>query len=246
MGSPVTHFDVSGPEPEMTAKFYSELFGWHSQAFPELNYTMIDTHAGGGINGGFAQTSQGQPSFVTFYAEVDDLQATLGKAESLGGKTVVPVTPIPNVVTFAMFADPQGNVIGIIQGGGEEGPGVSAGDNPKVDWFEVLGPDPQALWSFYRELFGWQIKESSAAGGFAYGQVEVGEGRGIPGGIGATPDGQPHVNVYAGVDDLQKYIDRADQLGGTTVMPPMKVDERTSVAVIRDPQGTTFGLYVGM
>ena len=45
MGSPVVHFDVSGPDPETTAKFYSELFGWHTQTFPELSYTMIDTHA---------------------------------------------------------------------------------------------------------------------------------------------------------------------------------------------------------
>jgi uncharacterized protein len=245
MGNPVVHFDIIGPEPEMTAKFYSELFGWHTQSFPELNYTMTDTHAGGGINGGFAPTSEGQPSFVTFYAEVDDLQATLDKAESLGGKTLATPTEIPNVVTFAMFADPQGNVIGLVKGGGQEAP-ASAGDNPKIDWFEVLGPDPQALWSFYRDLFGWQIKESSPDAGFAYGQVEPTGGRGIPGGIGATPDGQPHVNMYAAVDDLQKYLDRAGELGGTTIMPPMKVDEHISVAVFRDPQGTTFGLYTGM
>jgi predicted enzyme related to lactoylglutathione lyase len=31
----------------------------------------------------------------------------------LGGKTVIPVTEMPDVVTFAQFADPDGNVVGL-------------------------------------------------------------------------------------------------------------------------------------
>ena len=52
---------------------------------------------------------------VTFYVSVDDLQAYLDKAEQLGGRTVVPVTEIPNMVTFAQIADPEGNVVGIVK-----------------------------------------------------------------------------------------------------------------------------------
>ena len=33
----------------------------------------------------------------------------------LGGKTVVPETEIPNMVTFALFADPEGNVVGLVK-----------------------------------------------------------------------------------------------------------------------------------
>src|SRR5574341_770127 len=32
-----------------------------------------------------------------------------------GGKTIVPVTEIPGMVTFAQFADPEGNVVGIVK-----------------------------------------------------------------------------------------------------------------------------------
>jgi hypothetical protein len=46
---------------------------------------------------------------------VDDLQGYLDKAEQSGGRTVVPVTEIPNMVTFAQFADPEGNVVGIVE-----------------------------------------------------------------------------------------------------------------------------------
>ena len=52
---------------------------------------------------------------MTFYAQVDDLQAYLDKAEQLGGMTVMPPTEIPNVVTLAMFSDPEGNIIGMVK-----------------------------------------------------------------------------------------------------------------------------------
>ena len=50
--------------------------------------------------------------------EVKDLRATLDKAESLGGKTMMPIMEIPGMVTFAHFSDPDGNVIGIVQSAG--------------------------------------------------------------------------------------------------------------------------------
>jgi predicted enzyme related to lactoylglutathione lyase len=56
------------------------------------------------------------PSYLTIYVLVDDLQASLDKAQSLGGKTVVPPTPIPNVGSFALFTDPEGHVIGLFKG----------------------------------------------------------------------------------------------------------------------------------
>jgi uncharacterized protein len=49
-----------------------------------------------------------------FYVEVDDISAYLKRAESLGGKTIVPPVPIPTG-TFAWFADPDGNNVGLLQ-----------------------------------------------------------------------------------------------------------------------------------
>lgn len=49
------------------------------------------------------------------YVQVDDPQAYLDKVESLGGKTVVPVTEIPNMVTFALFTDPEGHMVGLVK-----------------------------------------------------------------------------------------------------------------------------------
>jgi predicted enzyme related to lactoylglutathione lyase len=238
MASPVVWFEVLGPEPEQAANFYTELFGWQTQPI-EGGYTTVDTFGGGGLNGGVGKSEDGRPS-TKVYVLVDDLQETLDKAGTLGGSTVVPITEM-SVVTFAQFSDPAGNVVGLLPPRGEQGEavGVSKGDGVPVDWFEILGPDPKALWSFYRDLFGWDIHEGGTEQ-FLYGEVHD---EAIGGGIGSSPDGGPHVNVYARVDDLHKYLERAESLGGTTVMPPMDM-QNISFAMLADPQGSAFGLYV--
>ncbi len=49
---------------------------------------------------------------VTVFAGVDDVQATLDRAVALGGRIVQPAQKVPGV-TFGLFADPQGHVIGV-------------------------------------------------------------------------------------------------------------------------------------
>lgn len=114
MGQPVVHFEVIGKDGKRLQDFYAKLFGWHIDANNPMSYGVVDTHGEGGIGGGIGPTD-GQNQ-VTFYIQVDDVQAYLNKIESMGGRTVVPVTEIPDMVTFAQFADPEGNVIGLVKG----------------------------------------------------------------------------------------------------------------------------------
>ncbi len=114
MGQPVVHFEILGKEPKKLQEFNTGLFDWHVDANNPINYGVVDTHGEGGIGGGIGP-AQGENQ-VTFYVQVDDPQAYLSKIEGLGGKTVRPVTEIPDMVTFAMFADPEGNVVGLVKG----------------------------------------------------------------------------------------------------------------------------------
>ena len=60
-----------------------------------MPYAMVDKEDGG-IGGGIGQAPDGN-GHVTFYVGTDDPQATLDKAEQLGGKTILPVTELPEV-----------------------------------------------------------------------------------------------------------------------------------------------------
>jgi uncharacterized protein len=113
MSCPVTWFEITSPSHEQLQGFYADLFGWKLQPLEGAGYTLVEG-AEGGVPGGIG-SSQGGPSQALFYIQVDDPQAYLDRIEAKGGKTVVPVTEIPDMVTFAQFSDPDGNVIGLVK-----------------------------------------------------------------------------------------------------------------------------------
>ena len=49
------------------------------------------------------------------YVRVPDLDASLQLVAAHGGQVLIPVTEVPGVVTFALFRDPEGNVMGIVK-----------------------------------------------------------------------------------------------------------------------------------
>lgn len=116
MAQPVIHFEISASNREKSVDFYSKLFDWKTSAAPGFDYSLVEPAGNNSIGGGIGATQGGQKPFVTFYVGVDDLQATLDKAESLGAKTILPPTPIPGIGACALFADPDGIVIGLFKG----------------------------------------------------------------------------------------------------------------------------------
>lgn len=117
MANAIVHWEIGAMHERQLLEFYQQMFDWNIDTTnPE--YAMVAA-ADGGIGGGIMQMHGGVPPYVTIYVSVDDLAASLAKAEGLGGKTIVPPTPIPNVGAFAMFQDPEGHVIGLLK---SEGP----------------------------------------------------------------------------------------------------------------------------
>jgi predicted enzyme related to lactoylglutathione lyase len=113
-----------------------------------------------------------------------------------------------------------------------------------VVWFEVVGKDGPALQRFYGKLFNWQVTD--AGDGSGYGLVQAAE-KGIGGGIGASQDGGPgHVTFYVEVADPAAYLKRAEQFGGTVILPPTELPQfHLTFAMFADPEGHVIGLSKG-
>ncbi len=81
----------------------------------ESDYGMLPHDVAKGIPGGVGPkaTMKEHPG-VTFYVGTSDVNASLARAKSLGGKVVIPRTELPGV-TMALFADPEGNRIGLVE-----------------------------------------------------------------------------------------------------------------------------------
>ncbi len=109
---PIVHIEFSSKDLKATGKFYENLFGWKITDAPEYNYATFE--AEGGPGGGFNPiTNQNPAGTVLVYVNTDDIEASLAKAVSLGGKIILPKTEISNLGWFGIFQDPNGNSVGL-------------------------------------------------------------------------------------------------------------------------------------
>ena len=110
--------------------------------------------------------------------------------------------------------------------------------NP-VMHFEVVGKDVELLRNFYAVAFGWEIKHQMPG----YAMAHPGGPEGISGGIGTADAGGPgHVTFYVQVADVSAALDKISSLGGTTVLPEMKVPGGPVIGLFHDPEGHLVGL----
>ena len=112
MPHPVIHAEIRSQDADATRAFVAELFDWRVASeggFP--GYTFMDT---GSETGAAVAISplQGGGDEVLFFVAVDDVAATLSRAEALGGKIIQPMQQVPGV-SFGVLADAQGHRIGV-------------------------------------------------------------------------------------------------------------------------------------
>lgn len=113
--NPIVHWELMSPDGDALRDFYAGLFDWNFQGAEGFDkYYMVDaeqTVVGGAVGEG----NENMPNYSVFYVQVEDIDAHLGKINANGGSTVVPRTVIPEMVTFALFNDPAGNMVGLVE-----------------------------------------------------------------------------------------------------------------------------------
>jgi predicted enzyme related to lactoylglutathione lyase len=112
MPNPVVYFEVIGKDHDALCSFFGELFGWEIQRAGGGDYSFANP--GEGITGGIGASPDEKDSRQTFFVEVEDLRATLDKANSLGAKTIMEPTQVSETADAAVFEDPEGHTIGIV------------------------------------------------------------------------------------------------------------------------------------
>jgi predicted enzyme related to lactoylglutathione lyase len=109
---PVVHFEILGLDQKLLEEFYKSVFHWEIDPIME-GYSIAKP--GTGISGGIGAMGEAR-HHVTFYVAVADVTAALAKIESSGGKKAFGPHPIPDGGIIAGFTDPEGNLIGLVQG----------------------------------------------------------------------------------------------------------------------------------
>ncbi|HEV3383622.1 MAG TPA: VOC family protein [Gemmata sp.] len=119
---------------------------------------------------------------------------------------------------------------------------------PRVVHFEIHADDPERASRFYNELFGWTITKWD--GPMPYWIVVTGP-EGTPGINGGLIKRQHPISGNDGViayvctiqvDQLDRDMARALELGGSPALPKMPVPGLGWLAYMKDTEGNVFGM----
>ena len=119
----VVHFEIPADNLARAKKFYSTVFGWTLNEFPEMEYTIVRTVESdengmpkepGAINGGLLQR-QDPVKAPIITISVDNMDQAAANIEKNGGKIIRPKMPAGEMGFAAYFKDTEGNVIGLWQ-----------------------------------------------------------------------------------------------------------------------------------
>ena len=235
VGTFVWHEHVSD-DPQRAQHFYTELFGWEIESFKsgDFEYPMIS--ANGQMHGGFPSVPAGTPPHWCGNVEAQDVDDTVAKTQSAGGKVIAGPMDIPDVGRYVVLGDPQGGVVAAFRpsGGTPEGRGVFV-------WDELGSQDVEASERFYEAVFGWTTTDMGEEYG-GYKMFQIGETQ--VGGLMKMPDASVPTMwaPYIAVEDVDATVARAGELGGGAVIEGMDVPGIGRIAVLRDPIGAVFGI----
>jgi uncharacterized protein len=227
--------------------FYTAILPWTSQLWDkESGYTLFigkkGPDAGCHKLGAGSDGAGIKPRWNT-YISTADVDAMLPPALAQGGSVVVPPMDIPRVGRFAMLADPQGAVFGLLY---RNEPAAASPMPPPpgaVVWNELLTSDAEAALKFYSALFGWELMTRIDMGPkgaylvFGAGGVQLG-------GMMAAPiPGGPLWLPYIQVDDADAVVPAAVKAGATLCLGPQSVPGGGRIANFLDPQGVMFAIH---
>jgi predicted enzyme related to lactoylglutathione lyase len=117
---PIVHIELSAKDREALGNFYTSLFGWKVEQIPDMNYALFE--AEGGPGGGLNPVSEQYPEgTVMVYIQTDDIDASLARVEELGGQLTAPKQDVPDVGWIAIFKDPSGNQLALLEPTDQEG-----------------------------------------------------------------------------------------------------------------------------
>jgi predicted enzyme related to lactoylglutathione lyase len=114
-GTPVWN-EVMTPDVPRAAQFYADVLGMGSETMPmgEDTYTVLKNAEGRTIGGAMNPPMPDLPPHWNVYFNVEDVDATIAKAQELGGQVVAPAFDVPGVGRMAVLADPQGGMFNLM------------------------------------------------------------------------------------------------------------------------------------
>ena len=235
--------DVTSPDVDAAARFYSDLFGWDAAKDPRPEaggYTMFQRN-GAFVAAASPPPQEGMPPHWTVYLAADDVDGLADRIREAGGTVMMDPFDVFDAGRMTVAADPSGAVFGVWQAGNDVG-SQRRGEPGTLNWAEAQTRDRDAARKFYEQAFGFETEETETGAPGGYVLLKLG-GRPVAGLIeigqewGDVPS---NWSVVFEVEDCDGTVAKAQELGGSVVREPQSMEGVGRFAVLADPWGAVF------
>ncbi|MDP4032339.1 MAG: VOC family protein [Pseudorhodobacter sp.] len=240
-------YELTTSNPDGAQAFYAAVLGWSiaDAGMPGMDYRLAS--AGGDMVAGlWVPDVPGMPTFWMLYFTTENCDAAAGAIARAGGTVHKPPADIPGTGRFAVVADPQGAVFGLLQPHDASGNAFDQKQTGHGNWHELMTTDPKAAFAFYAAQFGWTASTSMDMGEMGSYDLFSHRGADIGGMMRLAPNmpgpGLPFWLPYFGVDGIDAAVARIKAAGGKVVNGPHDVPGGAFIVVATDPQGALFAL----
>lgn len=237
--------DLFSADVAAARDFYQQLFDWQWQSVDGDVYSIAfsDGRPVAGLVARPQQSGETARARWIYYASVPDVAATAAAVETAGGRTLIDPQTMPERGDYAIFADPQGALFGVIHSSSGDPPDFREPLNRWI-WIQLLTADVERAAEFYSDLLGYQVYAYKNDIDRIADRILASDGyaRAAMSQLRYEADFRPAWTAFIRVGDIGQSIERALALGGEVVLPPTTERLDGKVAIISDPLGAALGL----
>jgi predicted enzyme related to lactoylglutathione lyase len=241
-------YDLLTDDLEEAKRFYGGLLGWDFEdiAGGSVAYSVI-RHSGVAIGGIASIDSDNENAASARWLSlmsVEDVDEAADRILRAGGRLDRAPWDNPTRGRLAVVTDPQGATLALVRSLEGDPPNLEASDlvSGRWMWTELWARDVAGAVTLYQSVAGYGVESTDAFDSPEYrvltrdGHPRAGVNQ-IP-----WPEVQPNWLPYIKVDDPAAVARRAEELGGSVLIPPAPDVRNGSAALLLDPTGAAFGI----
>jgi predicted enzyme related to lactoylglutathione lyase len=176
------------------------------------------------------------------YVSVKDVPQALAAAAAGGGRILFAAKSIANQGTKAIFIDPDGAELGVMNSSSGD-PAEYRADPGDWTWSELFAKDPAKAGQYYQSVAGYEVladTRTESAGSFVL--VSGGYSRASVLPVPNRPKARPIWLLFVRVQSVKDTVARVAELGGRVLLAPSGKETEYLKAIIADPAGAPIGI----
>lgn len=231
-------FDLLSEDPAAAEKFYAGVFDWTFEDSSTRGYRLI--RSGNATIGGVAETddreSDSSESLWLATLSVEDVDASVRRAEAGGGEVLVKPVDVRGRGRAAAVRDPAGAVLVLLRAEGGDPRDGAARPPGSFLWTDLWTEDAAGARSFYGSLVDYEARAGAVGAQHRF-EILGRDGVARAGLVVVDLEGiESNWLPYVRVTDVARTAERARSQGGIVLL------ERRDLAVLLDPTGAAIGV----